>query len=57
MKICRTKAEYSTCENEGEEIVRLQGTELVKVDELKYLGSSIQSTGEDGMNGGDENDL
>ena len=44
-KVRRSKTEYM-CENEKETsgIVRLQGGELVKVQEFKYLGTTVQSS-------------
>ena len=44
MKVSRSKTEYM-CVNERNEngTVRLQGEELVKVEEFKYLGSIVQS--------------
>lgn len=44
MTVIRNKTEY-TCENERETgvTVKLQGRQTVKVDELKYVGSTIQS--------------
>ncbi|KAK3533658.1 hypothetical protein QTP70_024032 [Hemibagrus guttatus] len=49
MKVSRSKTEY-TCvnEREGSETVRLQGEEVKKVQEFKYLGSTVQSNGECG---------
>lgn len=48
-KVSRIKTEYM-CINgrEGSRMVQLQGAEVVKVDEFKYLGSVIQSNGEYG---------
>ena len=47
MKVSRTKTEYM-CMNErkGNGMVRMQGVGLVKVDEFKYLGSTVESNGE-----------
>ncbi|KAK3571170.1 hypothetical protein QTP86_003655 [Hemibagrus guttatus] len=47
MKVSRSKTEY-TCvnEREGSGTVRLQGEEVKKVLEFKYLGSTVQSNGE-----------
>ncbi|XP_051780741.1 uncharacterized protein LOC127527129 [Erpetoichthys calabaricus] len=49
MKVSRNKTEYM-CGNEREVsgMVRMQGIELVKVDEFKYLGSTVQSNGDVG---------
>ncbi|KAK3573129.1 hypothetical protein QTP86_014133, partial [Hemibagrus guttatus] len=49
MKVSRSKTEY-TCANEreGSGTVRLQGEEMKKVQEFKYLGSTVQSNGECG---------
>ncbi|XP_051790978.1 uncharacterized protein LOC127529870 [Erpetoichthys calabaricus] len=46
MKVSRNKTEFM-CVNEREVsgMVRMQGVELVKVDEFKYLGSTVQSNG------------
>lgn len=46
IKVSRNKTEYmyvNVCERETEITVKLQGVEVVRVDELKYLGSSIKS--------------
>ncbi|KAK3539590.1 hypothetical protein QTP70_010259 [Hemibagrus guttatus] len=46
MKISRTKTEYMCVnEREGSGTVRLQGEEVKKVQEFKYLGSTVQSNG------------
>ncbi|KAK3517653.1 hypothetical protein QTP70_014779 [Hemibagrus guttatus] len=47
MKVSRSKTEYM-CVNdrEGSGTVRLQGEEVKKVQEFKYLGSTVQSNGE-----------
>ncbi|KAK3565343.1 hypothetical protein QTP86_006571 [Hemibagrus guttatus] len=47
MKVSRSKTEYM-CVNERERsgTVRLQGEEVKKVQEFKYLGSTVQSNGE-----------
>ncbi|KAK3524972.1 hypothetical protein QTP86_011798 [Hemibagrus guttatus] len=49
MKVSRSKTEYM-CVNEweGSGTVRLQGEEVKKLQELKYLGSTVQSNGECG---------
>ncbi|KAK3547882.1 hypothetical protein QTP70_000339 [Hemibagrus guttatus] len=49
MKVSRSKTEYM-CVNERERsgTVRLQGEEVKKVPEFKYLGSTVQSNGECG---------
>ncbi|KAK3560964.1 hypothetical protein QTP86_023155, partial [Hemibagrus guttatus] len=49
MKVSCSKTEYM-CENEreGSGTVRLQGEEVKKVQEFKYLGSTVQSNGECG---------
>ncbi|KAK3561612.1 hypothetical protein QTP86_010688 [Hemibagrus guttatus] len=49
MKVSHSKTEY-TCvnEREGSGTVRLQGEEVKKVQEFKYLGSTVQSNGECG---------
>ncbi|KAK2913101.1 hypothetical protein Q8A73_007214 [Channa argus] len=49
MKLSRSKTEYM-CVNERDPggTVRLQGTEVKKVQDFKYLGSTVQSNGECG---------
>ncbi|KAK3523772.1 hypothetical protein QTP70_010062, partial [Hemibagrus guttatus] len=49
MKVSRSKTEYM-CVNkrEGSGTVRLRGEEVKKVQEFKYLGSTVQSNGECG---------
>ncbi|KAK3553819.1 hypothetical protein QTP70_012215 [Hemibagrus guttatus] len=50
MKVSRSKTDYM-CVNEnsvGSGTVRLQGEEVKKVQEFKYLGSTVQSNGECG---------
>ncbi|KAK3570237.1 hypothetical protein QTP86_017142, partial [Hemibagrus guttatus] len=47
MKVRRSKTEYMCVnEREGSGTVRLQGEEVKKVQEFKYLGSTVQSNGE-----------
>ncbi|KAK3557836.1 hypothetical protein QTP86_003178 [Hemibagrus guttatus] len=49
MKVSRSKTEYMCMnEREGSGTVRLQGEEVKKVQEFKYLGSTVQSNGECG---------
>ncbi|KAK3506217.1 hypothetical protein QTP70_002096 [Hemibagrus guttatus] len=49
MKVIRSKTEYRCVnEREGSGTVRLQGEEVKKVQEFKYLGSTVQSNGECG---------
>ncbi|KAK3524727.1 hypothetical protein QTP86_001653, partial [Hemibagrus guttatus] len=49
MKVSRSKTEYMCMnEREGSGTVRLQGEEVKKVQEFKYLGSTVQSNGEIG---------
>ncbi|KAK3559045.1 hypothetical protein QTP86_000049 [Hemibagrus guttatus] len=49
MKVSRSKTEYMCVnEREGSGRVRLQGEEVKKVQEFKYLGSTVQSNGECG---------
>ncbi|KAK3558849.1 hypothetical protein QTP86_030444, partial [Hemibagrus guttatus] len=49
MKVSRSKTEYmSVNEREGSGTVRLQSEEVKKVQEFKYLGSTVQSNGECG---------
>ncbi|KAK3520903.1 hypothetical protein QTP86_003762 [Hemibagrus guttatus] len=49
MKVSRSKTEYMCVnEREGSGTVRLQGDEVKKVQEFKYLGSTVQSNGECG---------
>ncbi|KAK3542834.1 hypothetical protein QTP70_004639 [Hemibagrus guttatus] len=49
MKVSRIKTEYMCVnEREGSGTVRLQGEEVKKVQEFKYLGSTVQSNGQCG---------
>ncbi|KAK3552498.1 hypothetical protein QTP86_012369 [Hemibagrus guttatus] len=49
MKVSRSKTEYMCVnEREGSGTVRLQGEEVKKVQEFKYLGSTVQTNGECG---------
>ncbi|KAK3542099.1 hypothetical protein QTP86_014016 [Hemibagrus guttatus] len=49
MKVSRSKTEYMCVnEREGSGTVMLQGEEVKKVQEFKYLGSTVQSNGECG---------
>ncbi|KAK3526577.1 hypothetical protein QTP70_030714, partial [Hemibagrus guttatus] len=49
MKVSRSKTEYMCVnEREGNGTVRLQGEAVKKVQEFKYLGSTVQSNGECG---------
>ncbi|KAK3526845.1 hypothetical protein QTP86_000734 [Hemibagrus guttatus] len=49
MKVSRSKTKYMCVnEREGSGTVRLQGEEVKKVQEFKYLGSTVQSNGECG---------
>ncbi|KAK3506608.1 hypothetical protein QTP70_011016 [Hemibagrus guttatus] len=49
MKVSGSKTEYMCVnEREGRGTVRLQGEEVKKVQEFKYLGSTVQSNGECG---------
>ncbi|KAK3507091.1 hypothetical protein QTP70_005315 [Hemibagrus guttatus] len=49
MKVSRSKTEYMCVnEREGSGTVKLQGEEVKKVQEFKYLGSTVQSNGECG---------
>ncbi|MCJ8738183.1 hypothetical protein PDJAM_G00032490 [Pangasius djambal] len=49
MKVSRSKTEYVCVnEREGSGTVRLRGEEVKKVQEFKYLGSTVQSNGECG---------
>ncbi|KAK3561228.1 hypothetical protein QTP86_029608, partial [Hemibagrus guttatus] len=55
MKVSRSKTEYMCVnEREGSGTVRLQGEEVKKVQEFKYLGSTVQSNGECGKETLDE---
>ena len=49
MKVNRRRTEYM-CVNERQDNgrVKMQGEEVVKVDDFKYLGSTVQSNGECG---------
>ncbi|KAK3511554.1 hypothetical protein QTP70_009660 [Hemibagrus guttatus] len=49
LKVSRSKTEYMCVnEKEGSGTVRLQGEDVKKVQEFKYLGSTVQSNGECG---------
>ncbi|KAK3555273.1 hypothetical protein QTP86_014885 [Hemibagrus guttatus] len=49
MEVSRSKTEYMcVTEREGSGTVRLQGEEVKKVQEFKYLGSTVQSNGDCG---------
>ncbi|KAK3557303.1 hypothetical protein QTP70_026619 [Hemibagrus guttatus] len=48
MKVSRSKMYMCVNEREGSGTVRLQGEEVKKVQEFKYLGSTVQSNGECG---------
>jgi len=49
MKVNRNKTEYRCVDGrDGGEIVKLQGEEVAKVSEFKYLGSTVQRNGECG---------
>ncbi|KAK3561616.1 hypothetical protein QTP86_010765 [Hemibagrus guttatus] len=49
MKVSGSKTEYMCVnEREGSGTVRLQGEEVKKIQEFKYLGSTVQSNGECG---------
>ncbi|KAK3517080.1 hypothetical protein QTP86_018993 [Hemibagrus guttatus] len=49
IKVSHSKTEYmSVNEREGSGTVRLQGEEVKKVQEFKFLGSTVQSNGESG---------
>ncbi|KAK3545227.1 hypothetical protein QTP70_002059 [Hemibagrus guttatus] len=55
MKVSRSKTEYMCVnEREGSGTVRLQGEEVKKVQEFKYLGSTVQSNGECGKERGSQ---
>ncbi|KAK3507775.1 hypothetical protein QTP70_000293 [Hemibagrus guttatus] len=58
MKVSRSKTEYMCVnEREGSGTVRLQGEEVKKVEEFKYLGSTVQTNGECGERGEDSFEL
>ncbi|KAI5106426.1 hypothetical protein C0J45_4123 [Silurus meridionalis] len=47
MKVSRSKTDYVCVnEREGSGVLRLQGEEVEKVDDFRYLGSTVQSNGE-----------
>ncbi|KAJ8375265.1 hypothetical protein SKAU_G00058450 [Synaphobranchus kaupii] len=46
MKVSRSKTEYMCVNGREDEGVRMQGVEVAKVDEFKYLGSTVQSNGD-----------
>ena len=50
MKICRTKTKY-LCVNKSEDrpAMKLEGADVDEVEDFKYLGSTIQSNGECGL--------
>ncbi|KAF7658937.1 hypothetical protein LDENG_00005840 [Lucifuga dentata] len=49
MKVSRSKTEYMAVnERDSSGMVRLQGIEIKKVEDFKYLGSTVQSNGECG---------
>ncbi len=46
LKVSRSKTECM-CLNGGDgETIRLQGVQMTKVDEFRYLGSMVQSNGD-----------
>ena len=49
MKVNRRKMEY-TClkQRQGKGTLKMQGEEVAKVEDFKYLGSTVQSNGECG---------
>ena len=60
MKVNRRKTEYTYVNENG--TVKMQGEEVAKVEDFKYLGSTVQSNGEcgreakkshDGIGGGE----
>ena len=47
MKVSRSKTEYMCANERGEGYtVQMQGIDVTKVDQFKYLGSTVQSNGE-----------
>ncbi|KAJ8333822.1 hypothetical protein SKAU_G00411410 [Synaphobranchus kaupii] len=46
MKVSRSKTEYMCVNGREDGGVRMQGVEVAKVDEFKYLGSTVQSNGD-----------
>ena len=47
MKVSRSKTEYMCANERGEgNTVQMQGIDVTKVDQFKYLGSTVQSNGE-----------
>ena len=49
MKVSRSKTEYMHVnERNPSGTVRLQGVEIKKVEDLKYMGSTVQGDGEYG---------
>ena len=49
MKVSRSKTEYLSVNEKGDsDTAQLQGAEVIKVDEFKYLGSTVQINGDCG---------
>ena len=48
MKVSHSKTRYMCVNKRESGIVRLQGAEMVKVQKLKYLGTTVQSSGDCG---------
>lgn len=49
MKVSRNKTEYMCANERGDgNVLQMQGIEVTKVDQFKYLGSTVQSNGECG---------
>ena len=49
MTVSTSKTEYMCVNENGDsDTVQLQGAEMVKVEEFKYLGSAVQSNGDCG---------
>ncbi len=48
LKVSRTKTEYMCLNGGYGETIRLQGVQMTKVDEFRYVGSTVQSNGDCG---------
>ena len=46
MKVSRAKTEYMALNGRADDVIHMQGTQVKKVEEFKYLGSTVQSNGD-----------
>ena len=46
MKVSRAKTEYLALNGQDEDEIKIQGAEVKKVEDFKYLGSTVQSNGD-----------